>query len=46
MKEARGAGYADTVWTFATGKPALAGLVSLEYMVRDSQSQEPHILVR
>jgi Protein of unknown function (DUF3313) len=34
------AGYADTIWTFATGKPAFAGEVSLEYMVRDSQSQE------
>jgi hypothetical protein len=34
------AGYADTLWTFATGKPAFAGEVSLEYMVRDSQSQE------
>jgi Protein of unknown function (DUF3313) len=34
------AGYADTLWTFATGKPAFAGEVSLEYMVKDSQSQE------
>jgi hypothetical protein len=34
------AGYADTLWTFATGKPAFVGEVSLEYMVRDSQSQE------
>jgi hypothetical protein len=33
-------GYADTLWTFATGKPAFAGEVSLEYMVKDSQSQE------
>jgi Protein of unknown function (DUF3313) len=34
------AGYADTLWTFVTGKPAFAGEVSIEYMVRDSQSQE------
>jgi len=34
------AGYADTLWTFATGKPAFAGEVSIEYMVKDSQSQE------
>jgi hypothetical protein len=34
------AGYADTVWTFATGKPAFAGEVSIEYMIKDSQSQE------
>ena len=34
------AGYADTLWTFATGKPAFAGEVSLEFMIRDSQSQE------
>ena len=34
------AGYADTIWTFATGKPAFAGEVSLEYMVKDSQSQD------
>src|SRR5262245_54776611 len=34
------AGYADTIWTFATGKPAFAGEVSLEYMVRDSESQD------
>jgi uncharacterized protein DUF3313 len=34
------AGYADTVWTFATGKPAFAGEVSIEYMVKDSESQE------
>ncbi|HEY1251152.1 MAG TPA: DUF3313 domain-containing protein [Thermoanaerobaculia bacterium] len=32
------AGYANTVWTFVTGKPAFAGEVSLEYMVRDSVS--------
>ena len=34
------AGYADTLWTFATGKPAFAGEVSIEYMVRDSRSEE------
>jgi hypothetical protein len=34
------AGYADTLWTFATGKPAFAGEVSIEYMVKDSQSEE------
>jgi len=34
------AGYADTLWTFATGKPAFAGEVSIEYMVRDSESQD------
>ncbi len=34
------AGTADTLWTFATGKPAFAGEVSIEYMVKDSQSQE------
>jgi hypothetical protein len=32
------AGYADTLWTFATGKPAFSGEVSLEYMVRDSET--------
>jgi hypothetical protein len=32
------AGYADTLWTFATGKPAFAGEVSIEFMVRDSQT--------
>lgn len=32
------AGSADTLWTFATGKPAFSGDVSLEYMVRDSES--------
>jgi len=32
------AGYADTLWTFATGKPAFAGEVSIEYMVKDSES--------
>ena len=34
------AGYADTLWTFATGKPAFTGEVSIEYMIKDSQSQE------
>jgi len=34
------AGTADTLWSFATGKPAFAGEVSIEYMVKDSQSQE------
>lgn len=34
------AGSADTLWTFATGKPAFAGEVSIEYMVKDSQSGE------
>jgi hypothetical protein len=34
------AGIADYLWTFATGKPAFTGEVSLEYMIRDSQSQE------
>ena len=34
------AGYADTLWTFATGKPAFSGEVSLEYMVRDSETGE------
>jgi hypothetical protein len=34
------AGTADTLWTFATGKPAFAGEVSIEYMIKDSQSQE------
>ncbi len=32
------AGYADTLWTFATGKPAFAGEVSIEYMIRDSET--------
>jgi Protein of unknown function (DUF3313) len=32
------AGVADFLWTFATGKPAFTGEVSLEYMIRDSQS--------
>jgi Protein of unknown function (DUF3313) len=34
------AGTVDTLWTFATGKPAFAGEVSIEYMIKDSQSQE------
>jgi hypothetical protein len=32
------AGVADFLWTFATGKPAFVGEVSLEYMIRDSES--------
>ena len=34
------AGVADLLWTFGTGKPAFAGEVSLEYMIKDSQSGE------
>jgi hypothetical protein len=34
------ASVADFLWTFATGKPAFAGEVSLEYMIRDAQSDE------
>jgi hypothetical protein len=34
------AGFADLLWTFATGKPAFAGEVSMEYMIRDSQTEE------
>jgi hypothetical protein len=34
------AGFADLLWTFATGKPAFTGEVSLEYMIRDSQTDE------
>jgi Protein of unknown function (DUF3313) len=34
------AGTADTIWTFATGKPVFAGEVSIEYMVKDSVSQD------
>jgi hypothetical protein len=34
------AGFADLLWTFATGKPAFAGEVSLEYMIRDARSGE------
>jgi hypothetical protein len=34
------ANVADFLWTFATGKPAFAGEVSLEYMIRDAESDE------
>jgi hypothetical protein len=34
------AGTADTLWSFVTGKPAFAGEVSLEFMVRDSETGE------
>jgi len=34
------AGSADTLWTFATGKPAFSGEVSIEYMVRSSENGE------
>ena len=34
------AGTADTIWTFATGKPAFSGEVSIEYMIRDSETAE------
>ncbi len=34
------ASFADLVWTFATGKPAFAGEVSLEYMIRDAQTND------
>lgn len=34
------AGFADILWTFATGKPAFAGEVSLEYMIKDAQTEE------
>jgi hypothetical protein len=34
------AGFADALWTFATGKPAFTGEVSLEYMIKDSESGE------
>jgi Protein of unknown function (DUF3313) len=34
------ASIADFLWTFATGKPAFTGEVSLEYMIRDSASGE------
>ena len=33
-------GTADAIWTFATGKPVFAGEVSIEYMVKDSESQD------
>lgn len=32
------ASIADFLWTFATGKPAFVGEVSLEYMIKDSES--------
>jgi hypothetical protein len=32
--------FADVLWTFVTGKPAFAGEVSLEYMIKDSQTGE------
>lgn len=31
-------GIADFLWTFATGKPAFAGEVSLEYKIKDSRT--------
>src|SRR5260221_6514377 len=31
---------ADVLWTFATGKPAFAGEVSIEYMIKDSETGE------
>ena len=31
---------ADVLWTFITGKPAFAGEVSLEYMIRDANTNE------
>jgi len=34
------ASIADFLWTFATGKPAFTGEVSLEYMIRDAASGE------
>ena len=34
------AGVADLLWTFVTGKPAFAGEVSLEYMIKDAQTDE------
>lgn len=34
------ASVADILWTFVTGKPAFAGEVSLEYMIRDAASGE------
>lgn len=34
------AGTVDTLWTFASGKPAFSGEVSIEFMIKDSQSQE------
>lgn len=34
------AGYADVLWTFATGKPAFTGEVSLEYTIKDARTGE------
>ena len=34
------AGYADTIWSFATGKPAFTGEAALEFMIHDTQSGE------
>ncbi|HEV7766138.1 MAG TPA: DUF3313 domain-containing protein [Thermoanaerobaculia bacterium] len=34
------ASIADFLWTFATGKPAFTGEVSLEYMIRDASTGE------
>lgn len=34
------AGYADALWSFATGKPAFTGEASIEGMVKDSRSEE------
>jgi hypothetical protein len=34
------AGGVDTLWTFATGKPAFTGEASIEYIIKDSQSGE------
>jgi hypothetical protein len=34
------AGSADTLWTFATGKPAFTGEASLEFMIHDTQTGE------
>jgi len=34
------AGYVDTLWTFATGKRWFAREVSIEYLIKDSRSDE------
>ncbi|HVR40154.1 MAG TPA: DUF3313 domain-containing protein [Thermoanaerobaculia bacterium] len=34
------AGFADVLWTFITGKPAFTGEVTLEYMIKDAQTEE------
>jgi len=34
------AGSADTLWAFATGKPAFTGEASLEFMIHDTQTGE------